>query len=196
MNQPNPNQLAQSRAAEVWQRFAGLFGAESLKRKYGTSPPGEWVGVLGRLDARELERGMRRLVHSGRDQLPTLPAFVRLCRSFGSDDINEGPSQQRPALPNPVNGVDAWLERANHHLLAHIMRCVQSNPLWYGRRESDEMHRAMTALVRAKNTWAEEMRDLAANQEGGLVDAELQKSCWADYINAAEREVAAIMKGE
>lgn len=204
MSQQNP--FAQSRAAEVWQRFAGLFGADSVKRKFGATPPAEWVGVIGKLDPRELERGMRRLVHSGRDQLPTLPAFVRLCRALADDSINEGPGTARP-LPNPeTQRGDEWDTAANKHLQAHLTRRLHSDPQCYGRPATSHAMRTMSRerdaaadaspdfvrnverLIAAKTAWAADMRDLAQN---GSVSVERQRECWREYIEEAEAEIAA-----
>ncbi len=67
----NPKNTPQSRADELWQRFVGLFGGESVKRKFGDDPPDEWVGVLAQLSDYQLERGMRRLLRSGKSTPPS-----------------------------------------------------------------------------------------------------------------------------
>ncbi len=201
---PEQNQ----RSDEVWARIIGLFGGDSVKRKYGASMPAEWRGIIGILNAVQLDRGMRRLVHSGRDQVPSLPAFVKLCRTIGDDSIDEGP--QAPALPNPDAWVgDQWDIAANRHLQAHIAGRIHANPRHYGhpapshamrklwRDESlsadasPEFIAAIRRLVTAKNAWAEDMRDLAANHPQGIVDPAVQRACWSDYLGAAEREVRA-----
>lgn len=197
-------QEQQQRADEVWKRLIGLFGGEAVKRKYGDTMPPEWRGIVAKLNALELERGMRRLVHSGRDQVPTLPAFVKLCRAVGGDgEFNEGRSGL-PALPNPDRWQgDAWGVAANFHLLAHITRRLKVDSRCYGRPASARGLRTMTdanadaspefvaavgLLVQAKNTWAKDMREIA--EEGG-VDVKLQRASWDDLLGAAETEIAA-----
>ena len=65
-------------AERLWRHFVGLFGGDAVERKYGKTIPPEWPLVLAKIEPRKLDRGMRRLLHSGRDQVPTLPAFVRM----------------------------------------------------------------------------------------------------------------------
>lgn len=90
-----------SRCSDLWQRLIGLFGADAVRRKFGDSPPPEWVSVIASLDDFQLQRGMRRLVYSGKAHVPTLPEFVKLCRTVGIED--EGPSEPAgPALEDPV----------------------------------------------------------------------------------------------
>lgn len=193
----------QQRGDEVWKRLIGLFGGDAVKRKYGDTMPPEWRAIIAKLNAVELERGMRRLVHSGRDQVPTLPAFVKLCRAVGGDgEFNEGSGA--PALPNPARWQgDAWDVAANTHLLAHITRRLKADPRCYGRPASAHAMRTTTdpnadaspefiaavgLLVQAKNTWANDMREIA---EDGAVNADLQRASWNDLIGAAETEIAA-----
>jgi hypothetical protein len=205
----NPSsEAARSRANEVWASLVGLFGADTLKRKFGPTPPAEWVGTLAKLDARELERGMRRLVHSGRDQVPTLPAFLRLCRAVGDDTIADEP--QALALPNPDawHG-DQWDMAANRHLQAHITRRIHADSRCYGAPASAHAMRklarehspnadaspefvvAVRQLVAAKNAWAADMRDLASAHPDGIVEPAIQRACWSDYLVSAERAIAA-----
>jgi hypothetical protein len=175
---PSEFDMTASRAAEVWERFIGLFGGDAVKRKYGTSVPKEWPATIGQLHAPELQRGMRRLLHSGRDQVPSVPAFLRLCRAVG-DDFDDG---QRPiALPNPAHNLDPWALAANRHLLAHVMRAGSR-----GRRYTPD---DTDVLIEAKNAWAADMRDIEANHPGST-DVELQRSCWNDYMARAEAKIA------
>lgn len=205
------------RADEVWARIVGLFGGDAVKRKYGPSMPAEWRGIIAKLDAVQLERGMRRLVYSGRDQVPSLPAFVKLCRAVGDDTIDDEP--QAPALPNPDRWQgDDWDNAANRHLLAHITRKLAANPAHYGRGASFKALRAsekdlrdlgldrhsldatprfvdnIQRLVGAKNAWAADMRDLAQHGNA-VVDLDVQRECWDDYIGGAERQIAANLAG-
>ena len=196
----------QSRAAELWKHFAGMFGADALKRKFGAIPPEEWVACLSRLQPHELERGMRRLLHSGRDQVPTLPAFLRLCRAVGDDSIDD----EAPPLPmltgRNTPEADPWEVAANRHLLKHITDRIYAAGRPYGRPASAHAMRVMTTpnadaspefirnvhrLVDAKKAWAADMRDLAQN---GPVPITVQRQCWADYIGRAESDIAIWMR--
>jgi hypothetical protein len=195
-----------SRANEVWRRFVGMFGGDAVHRKYGQSIPPEWPAVLDKLPMREVERGMRRLVYSGRDAVPSLPAFVKLCRTIG-DEIDDGPAEHRPALPAPGDEQDAWQVAGNRHLQAHVTRTVNENPQCYGRpatakamkelpREthpnadaSPEFIANMGLLVAAKNAWVNAMRVY-----GGDAPVDIQQGCWKQHIEAAEAEIAERMK--
>lgn len=195
------------RADEVWTRIIGLFGGDSVKRKYGPNMPAEWRAITAKLNVVELERGMRRLVHSGRDQVPSLPAFVKLCRTIGDDATEEGP--RAPALPNPDRWQgDDWDSAGNRHLRAHITRRLHADPRCYGTPASAHAMQAASRaqspdadasegfvhnidrLVAAKIAWAADMRDLAQNGNG-TVPPDLQRHCWRDYLETAERDIAA-----
>jgi len=197
---PNDNP-SQQRANELWKHFVGMFGGDAVERKYGPTPPPEWVAMLSRLKKPEIDRGVRRLAYSGAKGVPTLPDFTRLCRTIGSDEFDEG---ERPkSLPNPNNWQgDDWDVVGSRHLLAHITRRLEDDPQCFGRpatvqamrvdksrntEASSDFVGCVDRLVRAKNLWAADMRDLAA---GCGVPVETQKSVWASYIADAEREIA------
>lgn len=170
------------RADEVWARIIGLFGGDAVKRKYGPAMPTEWRAIIAKLNTVELERGMRRLVHSGRDQVPSLPAFVRLCRTIGHDDaIPDDPPQATVAqlTRDGWNG-DAWDIAANQHMLKHVIRRTVERRAPYRVTDID-------ALLAAKKLWAQDMRDLAVN---GEVPVEMQKQLWLEYLDGAERQIA------
>ena len=192
-----PAQL--QRAEQVWRRFIGMFVGEAVKRKYGESIPPEWPAVLGKLLPQHLERGMRRLVHSGRDTVPSLPAFVRLCEQLG-DDPGEN-SGEAPRLP-AAGGVtlDEWGCMANLHLLAHLRREISRRGRTHGEPgmycghglpnapgSSLEMRWCVAQLVDAKNAWAKDMREIA--DSNNRVDSQIQRECWDDYIRAAEKRI-------
>lgn len=190
-----------SRTDELWKRFVGMFGGEAVARKFGDAPPAEWVAMIGQLNDYQLERGMRRLLHSGKATVPSLPEFLKLCRTVGGDEEFDGP--QRPALsaPDPFQG-DAWDMAANRHLLAYIARQLAEDPRRYGRGPSKaamQVSKSKNAdaspefvanvgrLVAAKNAWAADMRDIAQN---GEVAEDVQRVVWSDYIGRAEAEIA------
>lgn len=206
---PSEPQPLHSRANEIWRRFAGMFGADALDRKFGAKPPPEWIGMLARLDDRQVDRGIRRLAYSGKPHIPSLPEFTKLCRSVGGDDFDEGERAQ-VRLPSPQSSWrgDAWDSVANTFLLGHIAKRMKKDPRVYGRPASYQMLQAtqadldqlgidkpdldaspefinrVHALVAAKNAWADDMRDLAVN---GEVPPSTQKAVWHDLIDRAER---------
>src|SRR5581483_9576020 len=115
-----------SRASEIWKRFAGMFGADALERKFGKTPPPEWHVMLSRLKDFEVDRGVRRLAYSGKNHVPSLPEFTKLCRMVADDTVDEGP--QRLALPNPdtFQG-DGWDISGNVRLLKFITTLLARN---------------------------------------------------------------------
>lgn len=181
-----------SRASEVWRRFAGLFGGDAIMRKFGKDIPPEWTSVLSKLKDFELDRGMRRLVHSGRDGVPSLPAFVKLCRTVQDDAVEEGP---RPiALPNPDKWEgDKWDIASNQRLMSYLMRKIVERTNVFGPPNSPEMKRITDIFVGYKKRWAALMRDWDVNRETGEVidpPMEDQNASWAGLIESAEEEIA------
>jgi hypothetical protein len=126
---PHPHEP--SRANEIWKRFAGMFGADALERKFGKTPPPEWQAMLTRLKDYEIDRGVRRLAYSGKPGVPSLPEFTRLCRMLADDSVDEGP--QRIALPSPdtFRG-DVWDTAANTRLLKHITTALAAKSDIFG----------------------------------------------------------------
>lgn len=181
-----------SRASEVWRRFAGLFGGDAIMRKFGKEIPPEWTSVLSKLKDFEMDRGMRRLVHSGRDGVPSLPAFVKLCRTIQDDGVDEGP---RPlALPNPDNWQgDKWDIAANLRLMSYLMRQVVEKTRIFGAPNSSQMKLTTDIFVAHKKRWVALMRDWDVNRETGEIiepPIEDQNTSWANLIESAEAEVA------
>lgn len=186
------------RAPEVWRRLIGLFGGDSVRRKYGDTPPGEWVSVIAKLNDYDLERGMRRLVHSGCGHIPSLPEFVKLCRAIGAhDEINEGPQLPRLSAPED-HGFDAWAMTANRHLLAYVLKHTARHTRRYAPdytashgivTPGPETRERTAVLVKWKNEWAARMRSVA--DEHG-VDTEDQRDLWANCMTLAEAELDAL----
>lgn len=185
-----------------------MFGGDAVERKFGKTPPPEWVATTGYLKDHELDRGMRRLLHSGANGVPTLPAFVKLCRTIGDD--MEG-DVQRPKLPAPDPWDDKpWLAAANRHLLRHLVTRLMGDPHRYGagitsgalRMSDADIRKAgldskkldaspefianVELLVQAKNAWADEMAEFAGK---GTISVEVQKQRWAHYLDRAEAEI-------
>lgn len=173
----------------MWDRLLGCFG-DALLRKFGAEPPPEWVAGLSMLSAAQHERGLRRVVFGWKGGPPSLPDFVRLCRSIG-DDIDEGPKPVALPAPDTFSG-DEWDVAANRYLRGHLTLRLYADPHRYGRRASSrtmqdaspEFVANVALLVEAKRCWAVDMRAI-----GREVDPEVQKAHWHLHIDAAEREI-------
>lgn len=157
-----------SPAEQLWRHLSALFGVDSLKRRYGLTPPPEWAACLGRLSAAQLRNGVEKLTRSGAPQLPSLPQFLAMCheaREFEDSGLD-------PRLSAPA--IDAWEHVANLHLLDHVRTCAGRGMYF------DE--RSTRVLLEHKRTWAEDMR-AEAGPDGVPIDR--QKAVWAEVITAA-----------
>lgn len=200
-----------SRANEIWKRFAGMFGADALERKFGKSPPPEWTVMLSRLKEFEIDRGVRRLAYSGKQHVPSLPEFTKLCRMVADDDVDEGP--QRIALPNPnkFEG-DQWDIVGNLRLLKHITTVMAAKSKIFGevlpcRRVCDAkgnfLHLESVAsadqawstgvLVAHKKAWSQDMREWGVDSSTGEIlkpTLAEQNAAWDEGMRRAMAEIA------
>lgn len=194
--QPPP----QSKAAEVWKRLAGMFGAEALARKYGEEIPDEWTAMLGKLTEFQVGRGVRMLAFSGKQHVPSLPEFVKLCR----DAEHDREFQTKPTLPAPDDGIDKWAVEANRHLLKYITTRVSKDPKCLGEPATREAMQDparshlqncdadprfvgnMHILVAYKNRWAGLVRELDVGE--GVSEKE-QQDLWANCMREAEAQL-------
>lgn len=159
-----------SRAEQLWKHLCGLFGVDSVKRKYGLKPPLEWDAMLRALSEAQIRNGVDRLSASGLEHVPSLPQFLALChqaREF--EDRSEYERLRAPEL-------DKWAIAANKHLLAHVLksatiRCYFDPPM-------------TETLVKFKNAWADDMR--VAEQNGQGIPIEEQKNAWEDCMSRAK----------
>lgn len=192
--------MGDTKADALWRRFAGIFGGESLARKYGDEPPREWVEMCWRLNDFQLERGLRRVVYSGLRAPPSLPEFVRLCRdSGGVGEIDEGPRETLAQLAAPV--WDPWLLEGNKHLLNYILRNIaiskryapdsryvpslrsaKSGPLSIG----PPNHKMTGFLVAAKNAWVRDMQEAAGD---GSIPEDAGRGWWEAAMREAEERI-------
>lgn len=177
-----------SRTAELWQRMGGLFGADALERKFGREIPTEWRGIVERMPIPELERGMRRLVYSGKAHVPTLPEFVKLCKAVGDDGEFGGPKGAAALPPPPQTVTDAWGAQANFHLLAYVQTRHRDfrGGMQYGGHPAPWLTARTQILVRWKNEWARLMRESDESDR----ESAAQKSLWAACMSQAEDEIA------
>lgn len=200
-----------SRANEIWKRFAGMFGADALERKFGKTPPPEWNVMLSRLKDFEIDRGVRRLAYSGKPHVPSLPEFTRLCRMLADDSVDEG--SQRIALPSPsAFSGDQWDTASNLRLLKHITTTLAAKsdalgavpPMQYEYRNgkriglksvpSAQQIQCTEILVGYKKAWAQDMRE-NVKPETGECQAPLaeQDRTWNNVMARAMAEVAQVL---
>lgn len=166
----------------------GCFG-EALLRKFGEEPPQEWVGAFSSLDDRQLARGFRRLLASGKSAPPSLPEFMRLCKAL-SDDSDEAP--RVVALPPPESKQDDWDVRSNELLFAYIRKKPNIREAW-GAPDSRALAQVTGVLVKHKKAWAAMMRGWDVDRETGEIEippAADQNIAWKRAMEAAEAEVA------
>lgn len=195
----------QSAAVEVWRRFAGMFGADAVERKYGREIPPEWIAMCGRLNDYQVQRGIRQLAYSGKQHVPSLPEFVKLCRD-AEHDVR--PPTVHPALTRDADpSMDPWGILANRRLLKYITTVVSADPQRYGRPASaagmkpkpgeplspnadasPDFVRNVNILVAFKNRWADLMRESATDDGVPIAD---QEASWSECIRMAEAQIKA-----
>ena len=183
----------------MWERLLGCFG-DSLIRKFDETPPPEWVAGIGSLNDYQLAKGMRRLVLSGKAHPPTLPEFLKLCRTIGQTDDDAPALPPHPALEGPQLG--PWEMLGNRRLLKYITTVVSKDPRRYGRPASaegmkvskgpnadasPEFVRNVQILVALNNRWVELM--LASVTDDGVPIKE-QEDCWDACMKQAEAIIA------
>lgn len=175
--------------------MGGLFGADALERKFGREIPTEWRGIVERMPIPELERGMRRLVYSGKAHVPTLPEFVKLCKAVG-DDAEYGGPKGTAALPPPAKTVtDAWGAQANLHLLTYVQKHhteFRGGSYWVEDQHKNKnlelrpwLEARTAILVRWKNEWARLMREA----DDADREPQAQRNLWAACMSQAEEEI-------
>jgi hypothetical protein len=196
------------RATAVWDRLLGLFG-EALLRKFGAEHPQEWETGIGYLTDAQVDRGFRRLVFGWKGAPPSLPEFVRVCRSIGDEDIDEGP--QPLALPNPDKfQCDGWDIAGNMRLLKHITTTLAAKSDALGQvpemqREyrhgkffrllsvpSPQQVQTTAILVAYKKAWSQDMREWGVDAETGeLLKPTLaqQDEAWSSCMERAMIEI-------
>jgi len=91
----------------VWKNLSDAFGPRFL-RDFGSTAPQIWQDAIRSLKDHEIARGFRRLALHGSASSPTLPQFVKACKTVGEmtdqrgNVLVEGESA-RPALPRLPN---------------------------------------------------------------------------------------------
>lgn len=139
---------------------------------------------------------------SGKPHAPSLPEFMKLCRTVGhAEDIPDRlPPPGNPALEAPQ--MDPWEILGNRRMLKYITTVVSAGPKRYGRpasakgmKDSKEPNadaspqfvRNVQTLVAMKNRWVDLMR-ASATEEG--VPIKEQEDCWDACMKQAEEIIA------
>lgn len=183
-----------SRVTEVWRRLAGMYGADTLARKFGNAIPEEWTAMLGQLNEFQVRRGIRMLAYSGKAHVPSLPEFVKLCR----DAEPEREISDQACLPAPDDWTgDKWDLIANRLLLQHIRDRCAIDSRAFGVPESKQQADATAILVSYKKAWSQGMRvwDIDCNT-GEVIEpskAEMQET-WKDFMQRAHAEIDGLLK--
>lgn len=178
-----------SRASEIWKRFAGMFGADALERKFGKSPPPEWVAMLSRFNDFEIDRGVRRLAYSGKAGVPSLPEFTKLCRMVADDAVDEGP--RLPALPKTdTQEFDDMAIAANIRFLKYVTTRLAARPRAWGAPGSAQQAEATRIAVRYKNAWAQDLREWGTPNP----TLEEQNTAWEGCMARAEFDISVLLQ--
>lgn len=202
-----------SRANQIWTRFAGMFGADALERKFGKSPPPEWNAMLSRLNPFEVDRGLRRLAYGGKPHVPSLPEFTKLCRMVSDDEVDEGPRRAALSNPDAFQG-DGWDIAGNMRLLKHITTALAAKSNAFGvvpeiQREykngqfsrlmsvpSAQQVQTTAVLVAYKKAWSQDMREYGVDQiTGEMIQPPMaeQDAAWNSCMTRAATEIAGIL---
>jgi len=129
---------------------------------------------------------VRRLILSGKAHPPSLPEFMRLCRTVGhTDDIPDiSPANRLPAITHEW---DRWVMAGNRRLLRYITTKIPASAQRYGHRDTREFAANVNTLVAMKNRWVELMQR-SATEDG--VPSDEQNECWAECMRMAEEILA------
>ena len=69
----------------VWQKLTEFYGDQWVKSA-GDSPNKSWINAMNTLETSQIKRGLAEIVKQGKEWPPSLPAFMKLCRSSEHDD--------------------------------------------------------------------------------------------------------------
>lgn len=167
-----------SPVGELWRVLAESYGADTLTRAYGDTPPETWRQAVQTLTKYELQRGMTRMLRGGKVHLPKLPEFMRMCREPGSAD-DPPPTYRR--LPPPPGGWrgDGWDTLAGGHMLAYVLKRATAGK---GVLTVEQCN----ALVTGKNNWAELMRTAA---QSDALPKDAGRQWWDECMAEAEQQL-------
>lgn len=60
--------------------MAGMFGISKVESTLGRADDGTWLAGLQDMSTRDLARGLKRLLDSGKEWPPSLPEFRKMCQ--------------------------------------------------------------------------------------------------------------------
>lgn len=72
-------------AEYVWHKLSEFYG-EQWTKSAGITPNQSWIDALNTLETHQIKLGLAEIVKQGKEWPPSLPAFVKLCRSSEHDD--------------------------------------------------------------------------------------------------------------
>jgi hypothetical protein len=157
-----------SRAEQLWRHLCGLFGVDSVKRRFGLQAPAEWTGALSSLTDAQLRNGVDKLTKSGAEHVPSLPQFLAMCHQAREYEDNA----TLPRITGPH--FSKWEIEANRHLLNYVLKCAGR------KRYFDEPETRI--LLEHKRAWVE---DCEADDIGAGVPVEQQRRAWDEVLAAA-----------
>jgi len=88
------------RVAETWKNLSDAFGPRFL-RDYGNVAPPIWADAIRSLKPHEIARGFRRLALHGSASSPTLPQFMKACKTVGEMTDQRGNVLVEGDAPRP-----------------------------------------------------------------------------------------------
>jgi hypothetical protein len=125
-----------------------MYGSR-LTRDFGDSVPDPWKSAIKSLTDSQIQKGLRRLTAAGSASTPTLPGFVKACKTVG-DDEGEG-RQAASYLPPPsFDDFHCFGQRA---LFAFV------------RKAGYVSEETLQALVTEKNRLVNDFRAMNAEEE-------------------------------
>lgn len=169
MNEWSANKTDQ--ATRVWAIFSGMYGVRHT-RDFGESVPDVWRQAIQNLKQHEIERGIRRLTSGGSSSPPTLPQFVKACKTIGED---EGPSNPGPHLALPAPKV--------HPIAAHAQKCLLA---WLYHRKQETSESELQDLIREKNRIVDQYVQIQT-EDDQLTGKEIRVSLFKAWDRVVEK---------
>lgn len=132
-------------------------------RDYGESVPDIWRSAIKTLKPYEIERGLRRLTTGGSGSPPTLPQFMKACRSIGDEDSGPAAPDRASLLPLKFDPYQA-----------HGQKCLFRYLL-----DNEVNKNKLQLLIDAKNKIVDQYRQIAT--EENISGAELRDALFKEF---------------
>lgn len=135
-----------------------MFGPR-LVRDYGQSAPDTWRNVIGAMHSYELQRGLKNLLESGSGSVPTLPQFIKACRTPIESEQSPAPVSHR-------------VERKFDPIEAHANKCLIAY-MWNKRRHfwnDEQLHAVLAIKNKISDQYTEILMDDATVTGGQIRD--------------------------